>query len=456
MHRMIRALSASVLLLALWSAQPAAHDIPADTTVRVFIKPDGQRLHMLVRVQMMSINDIDWPQQKDTGYLDLARVEPFLRDASTMWIGDYMDVYENGRKLPYPDVASVRLVPDGDLSFEETYEVAAAHMRGERISEDTKLFPTQGLLDVMFDYKITSPDSDFAINPRFDRLGLRVTTNLKFVRVNGTLRAFEYVGLPGLVRLDPRWDEAAWRFLQMGFFYLLNEASPLLFLVCLILPIRQTRGLLPAMIGFVVAHSATFVASAAFGMAPGVLWFPPLIATLLAASIFYVALENIFGRREAGAVQPWLVGRRWIVALVFGLAHGFAFALALGKMLQFAGSHPTVSLLSFNLGIEAALVVVLALFLPGADMLFRLVDERVGTIVISAIVAHTAWHSMVDRYADFRRYPLRWPTIDLLFIADVLRWMMVAVVIAAAIWVMGLLRQTPRHTRELQTENRDL
>ena len=55
----------------------SAHDIPADSTVRMFVKPDGPRLHVLVRVQMASINDVDWPLRRPTGYLDLARVEPF-------------------------------------------------------------------------------------------------------------------------------------------------------------------------------------------------------------------------------------------------------------------------------------------------------------------------------------------------------------------------------------------
>jgi len=73
------ALLLAIGLLAL-ARSTAAHDIPADSTVRMFFKPDGQRLHVLVRVQMTSINDVDWPLRRPTGYLDLARVEPFLRD----------------------------------------------------------------------------------------------------------------------------------------------------------------------------------------------------------------------------------------------------------------------------------------------------------------------------------------------------------------------------------------
>jgi hypothetical protein len=441
MKRATRALAAIAVFVVALPSRPSAHDIPADTTVRMFIKPDGQRLHMLVRVQMASINDIDWPMHKN-GYLDLPRIDPFLRDAATMWISDYIDVYEGSRKISFPEVASVRLATDGDPSFEDTYDAAVAHLTGPRIPDDTNLFPLQGLLDVMFDYPIESPESNFSITPRFDRLGLHVTTVLKFVRPNGALRSFEYAGLPGLVRLDPQWHEAAWRFMQIGFFHFLDASAPLLFLLCLVLPFRRVRGLIPVVTAFAVAHSVTLVASAAYHMEPDSLWFPPLVSTLLAVSIFYVALENIVGLRAEGRDPTRkTLARRWMVALAFGLVHGFAFAFALGSMLQFAGSHATVSIVSFNLGIEVGLIFVLALMVPAVELLFRfVVDERIGTIVLSAIVAHTAWHTMADRYAELRRYPFRWPALDLLFLASALRWMMVAVVLAAAVWLIGLLR----------------
>jgi hypothetical protein len=61
---------------------------------------------------------------------------------------------------------------------------------------------------------------------------------------------------------------------------------------------------------FTVAHSITLLASA-FGHAPGGLWFPPLIETLIAVSILYMALENIVGsnprRRWMIAFAVWLV-----------------------------------------------------------------------------------------------------------------------------------------------------
>ena len=420
----------------------------------MFIKPEGFQLHILARVQMASINDVDWPQLKPSGYLDLAKIDPFLQDAGTMWISDYMDVFENGRKLGPPVVSSVRIVPEGDQSFNTTYEAALAHMHGEKIPNDTTLFPLQGFVDVMFDYKINSPLSSFAINPRFDRLGLRVTTDLQFTRANGAVRSFEYVGLPGLLRLDPSTTQAASRFLQLGFFHVLGDSDTLLFLFALLIPMaplttsaraasvrrslqrtwtdnpardaRRTR-VAPMLALFVAGASVTFFAAAAFRMAPDEFWFDPLIAVLLAASIFYASIENILGAK---------LERRWIIAIAFGLAFGFSFATAIKPTLQFAGSHPSISMLSFATGAAASVFVVAGLMTMALALLLTWVaEERIGTIVLSAIVAHSAWHSMASRYADFRRYPIHWPAFDLMMLAWLLRWMMAAVAVAAAVWV---------------------
>lgn len=419
-------LVASFLLLAVFVASPHAHDVPADTTVRMFIKPEAFELHILARVQMASINDVDWPMLKPSGYLDLPKIDPFLRDAGTMWISDYMDVFENGRKLGAPTVSSVRIVPEGDQSFNTTYDAALAHMHGEKIPNDTTLFPLQGFLDVMFDYKINSPLSSFSINPRFDRLGLRVTTVLQFTRANGALRSFEYVGLPGLLRLDPSTAQATSRFLQLGFFNVLGDGDTLLFLLALLIPLRRSR-FVPTLALFVAGASVTFFAAALFRMAPDEFWFNPLIALLLAVAIFYAAIENILGAKTE---------RRWIVALAFGLAFGFSFATAVNPTLQFAGSHPSISILAFAIGAAVSIFIVAGLMTMAIALLFTWVaEERMGTIVLSAIVAHSAWHSMASRYADFRRYPIRWPGFDLLLLASLLRWMMAAIAVAAAVWV---------------------
>jgi HupE / UreJ protein len=177
---------------------------------------------------------------------------------------------------------------------------------------------------------------------------------------------------------------------------------------------------------FTVAHSITLIASA-FDLAPGALWFPPLIETLIATSIVDMALENIVGITN--------VRRRWVITFCFGLVHGFGFSFALKETLQFAGSHLLTSLLSFNVGVELGQLLVLVIFIPVLNFAFRrVVAERIGIIIVSAIVAHTAWHWMIERGSTLRQYD--WSGLKPDTPGNVVRWMMAAVLVAAAVWIL--------------------
>jgi hypothetical protein len=159
---------------------------------------------------------------------------------------------------------------------------------------------------------------------------------------------------------------------------------------------------------------------------------------LIAASIVYMALENILAPGE-GRLR-----RRWLIAFGFGLVHGFGFSFALRDTMQLAGSHLLTSLLSFNLGVEIGQIAVLALLLPALALLFRVVAERPGTIVLSAIVAHTGWHWMIDRGEQLGRYQFEPPDLTLGFFAGVLRWLIVVVAVAAVWWLGALLLKPGR------------
>jgi hypothetical protein len=253
-------------------------------------------------------------------------------------------------------------------------------------------------------------------------MGLKVVTTLRFLPPGGEERAFELHGDPGIVTLDPRWHQAALRFVESGFLHILGGTDHLLFVACLVIPFRRLRPLVLIATAFTVAHSIT-LATAAFGIAPGGLWFPPLVETLIAASIVYMALENILGSNAH---------RRWLIAFAFGLVHGFGFAFALRESLQFAGSHLVTSLVAFNVGVELGQVAVLVVLVPALNFAFRFVPERAGTIVLSALVAHTGWHWMSERGAELSKFPL--PTIDAGGMAELLRWLMAAILLACLAW----------------------
>ena len=411
----------------LFSVGPAtrvsAHDIPRDVTVQAFAKPEGQSFKLLVRVPLKAIMDIEFPR-KERDFVDLERVDQALRDASMIWLARKIELLEEDTALPEPKILSTRVALESDRSF-ASYDEALAHVTGPALGNEVSIFWEQGLLDVLFEYPIRSDQSHFAIHMAFDRLGIRVVTALRFMPP-GVVRAYELEGDAGLVPLDPRWSQAVLRFVNLGFFHILDGTDHLLFLFCLVIPFRRIWTLVPIVTAFTVAHSITLIA-AAYNYAPGALWFPPLIETLIATSIVYMALENI-------AVDA--PRRRWLITFLFGLVHGFGFSFGLQHTLQFAGSHLLTSLLSFNIGVELGQLLVLVLMVPALGVLFRyVVAERMGTIILSAIVAHTAWHWMTDRYAVLQQFP--WPEVTAADAASAIRWLMLLIVLAAGVYLLG-------------------
>ena len=89
-------------------------------------------------------------------------------------------------------------------------------------------------------------------------------------------------------------EQAARGFVVLGVGHILSGIDHLLFLLCLIIPFRQIRGLIPVITAFTLGHSVTLLGSA-FNIAPRGSWFPPFVETAIAASIVYMALENVVG-----------------------------------------------------------------------------------------------------------------------------------------------------------------
>jgi hypothetical protein len=410
------------------AARLSAHDIPRDVTVQAFAKPEGRTMRLLMRVPLKAIMDIEFPR-RERDYVDLSRVDQALRDAATVWLSNKIEIYEGDTLLENPRIVSTRMSLESDRSF-GAYEDALAHVTGPTLPADTTIFWEQGLLDVLFEYPIQSDRSRFSIHAAFDRLALSVITALRFLPPGGVVRAYELPGDAGLIRLDPRWHQAAMRFVGLGFFHILDGIDHLLFLLCLVIPFRRARALIPIVTSFTVAHSITLIASA-YNYAPNALWFPPLIETLIAMSIVYMALENIVAARLA---------RRWIITFLFGLVHGFGFSFGLEHTLQFAGSHLLTSLLSFNVGVELGQLLVLALLVPALEVLFRfVVAERMGTIILSALIAHTGLHWMAERFGVLRQFP--WPTVTAAGLAGGVRWLTIIVALAAITWLVFVLTQ---------------
>lgn len=91
-----------------------------------------------------------------------------------------------------------------------------------------------------------------------------------------------------------------------------------------------------------------------------------IVEPLIALSICYVAVENIIRKK---------VSRRWVLTFFFGLVHGMGFADIL-KGMNIPSNQLAVNLVSFNLGIEAVQLAIVAVLLPLLLLLRRSRHDR--------------------------------------------------------------------------------
>ena len=428
---------AAATLAGLTASRADAHEVPTDVVIQTILKPGADRIDFVVRVPLEAMRDVNFPQS-GPGYLVISEADETIRDAAVIWIAREVGLFENGNHLNEWEIAAARLSLPSDRSF-DSYEQAIANFDNPPLPDNTELYRDQALLDVLIRYPIQSATSDFSIEPDVARLGLRTTTVVRFLHPDGVERIFEFTGDPGLVRLDPRWHHAFFRFVRTGFEHILDGVDHLLFVICLLIPFRRIRPLIAIVTSFTVAHTITLIASA-FGLVPDALWFPPLIETLIAASIVYMAFENIVG-------SHWQ--RRWVITFGFGLVHGFGFSFALSETLQFAGTHLLTSLLAFNLGVEIGQLLIVVLAVPILNWLFsNAISERMGTIIFSAILAHSGWHWLSGRAADLMAYSFQWPAFNYGLLAALMRWTILLLIIGSAVWVLFFVYKRFLHLNE--------
>ncbi|HEY9503208.1 MAG TPA: HupE/UreJ family protein, partial [Pyrinomonadaceae bacterium] len=147
-------------------------------------------------------------------------------------------------------------------------------------------------------------------------------------------------------------NKSTLRFLVLGIEHILTGYDHLAFLLALLLAGGSLLRNAKIITSFTVAHSLTLAMATL-----GVINVPSnLVEPVIAASIVFVGLENLFRRRLAS---------RWLVTFLFGLVHGLGFASALRELgIGGFGVGVAIPLLSFNLGVELAQIAIAALVLP--------------------------------------------------------------------------------------------
>jgi hydrogenase/urease accessory protein HupE len=317
------------LLFTLFGVPGAnAHDLPLDRVMNAFVKIEPHEAHLVVRVPLDLLRGVPFPLSGDHYKIEASRAAV---ETTVKGLASLLQLWENNVRL-VPSSATGQLAPLSDRSFED-YDRAVAQVT-EPLAADTVIAFEQGYLDAHLIYPISSPRSVFTIQSTIGAdLGDYVKLTIRFMPLGEPSRVMLITGASGRVALDPVWYEASGGFVKLGIEHILSGIDHLLFLLCLIIPFRRITALIPIITAFTVGHSITLIGTA-YNLAPIGPWFPPFIEAAIAASIFYMAIENIIGAK---------LSQRWIITGLFGLVHGFGFADVLKEQLQFAGSHLLVA-----------------------------------------------------------------------------------------------------------------
>jgi hydrogenase/urease accessory protein HupE len=179
----------------------------------------------------------------------------------------------------------------------------------------------------------------------------------------------------------------AWRYLTLGFTHIVpGGLDHVLFVLGIYLLSGRARSVLWQVSAFTVAHSITLGLSM-YGL---VSVSPRIVEPLIALSIAYVAIENIF----LSELKSWRVA----LVFAFGLLHGMGFAGAL-KELGLPRSEFVTALVTFNVGVEAGQLAVIgtAFALVGWSCAHRSWYHSRIVVPASLLIASTAVYWTVQR-----------------------------------------------------------
>jgi hydrogenase/urease accessory protein HupE len=166
--------------------------------------------------------------------------------------------------------------------------------------------------------------------------------------------------------------ERALGYLQLGVLHILLGVDHLLFVLGLLLIVRDRWMLVKTITAFTVAHSITLaLATLGYASAP----LPPLNAAI-ALSILFLGPEIV---RAWRGETSFTIRHPWVVAFTFGLLHGFGFASGLAA-LGLPKSEISLALLLFNVGVELGQIAFVLLIVL-LERAFRVLQVRWPTAI---------------------------------------------------------------------------
>ncbi len=393
------------LVVALAFSQRAVangSDYPAEIVMQGFVKPEPGRAHLLVRVPLNLLANVPLPK-RGPGYLDLANIDAGLKQAAAA-TSRLVELSADGATLA-PVTREVQLAFPADRSF-ASYATALAHLQGPPLPADTNLFWTQGYFDAHLEYALPSTAADLRVRVNVGpEVGSRLKLRLEYLPAGEPARPYEIAGNAGWIPLEPRGYETAWLFAKTGFAGAF-AIDRFVFLLCLVAPFRDLRGVLALAVAMAALQALTATAAAEGAFTDLELgWLPLLANAVLAAAMILLAIGNL----AAPSVR-----RRWLLATIASAFGGFGLARVFADAAQFAATHPLAAIVFFDVGSALGVVVATAVAAIALRVLFaRVLGGLVGVIVLSALVGHAAWHGLIDNGTELAQRLQRLPGASL-------------------------------------------
>lgn len=368
--RLFTKLTQLLVLSSFWVCSAKAHEVTP--TVGDFRQEYGQVfLELRMNVEAF-VAEIDLDDLVDTNEsaasdrydqlrkMDASRLEPLVRQFVLGWL-DTVKIEAGGPlKLSY-EGARIPVVGNPDLPRASVILLAGDLQ--ERAGSLTVTWPAGSGALVLRQQGVEKP-------------------------YTGYLRGGETsppIPLKGGAALSPM--ETFVSYIPVGFDHILPKGlDHILFVLGLYFLSSRLRPLVWQISAFTLAHTVTL----AMGASGLVRVDPAIVEPLIAASITFVALENVFVRK----LHPW----RPIIVFFFGLLHGLGFASVLGEFGLPAGQF-LPALLGFNIGVELGQLTVIALAFLAVGVWFRKKPWYRGRIAIPAsiVIALVGGYWFVER-----------------------------------------------------------
>ena len=170
--------------------------------------------------------------------------------------------------------------------------------------------------------------------------------------------------------------QVARTYFRLGVGHILTGWDHLLFVIALVLLLRRGWVVVRAATAFTIAHSLTLIGTT-LGLI-GLAQAP--VETLIALSIVFLAVEIV---KQRDGHMRLSVRAPWVIAFLFGLLHGFGFAGALREIGLPEGDVPA-ALITFNLGVEAGQLVIVAAVLAVIAALRRFAAPALRPAIVTA------------------------------------------------------------------------